>query len=94
MPDGVVVPGPDVVPVPAAPMPPLLVLLPLVLLRVLLVPVVEVELGLVAELPEVLLPLDMRPEVQPAASTAARARLSSVAGRTIEVDAMSIPCLK
>jgi hypothetical protein len=74
VPDSVVVPGPDVVPVPAAPAAPMPVL---VLLRAAPVALVELGLGLV--------------DWQPAASTAARVKPSSVAGRKVDVKGMRIP---
>lgn len=83
VPDSVVVPGPDVVPVPDAPMllapellDPMLLPLPVVLDPMLLapeplVPVLDVELRV--------------GDWQPAARTAASARLSSAAGRMLDV---------
>jgi hypothetical protein len=79
VPDSVVVPGPEVVPVPAAPIPVLPLLVPEVPL-VGLEPVVDVP-GEVLVLVRVFV-------VQPAASTAAKVNPSSVTGRSVGLKAM------
>jgi hypothetical protein len=100
VPDSVVVPGPEVVPVPAAPMP-LLVLLRVPLLLVPVVPVAEpLVVPLVLPEPIVLVPEPVVPDVdvevrlvdwQPAASAAASARLSSARVRAFDRYAMVFP---
>jgi hypothetical protein len=90
VPDSVVVPGPEVVPVPEAPM----LLAPVLVLGVLLV-VVLVLLGVLL----VVLLVPVVPDVveervvdwHPAARTAARVRVSRAAGRMVDVKAIGIP---
>jgi hypothetical protein len=88
VPDGVVVPGPDVVPVPDAPMP----LVPGVPLRLWVVVSVVVELGLVTVPPgEVVVVLVRVVDWHPAASTAARVTVSKAAGRGMVLKGMEGP---